>query len=234
MFSLFNKYPLWELLKKVQRNARAMGVAYAVLIGAGVAGLIFIRNGALEEWWVVLYLAVVLAAMLFIIAPFLLYDYFRHKHQPCSFFLQDSSSLGEWDAKIRESEQVGGRLGISDEYLFSTCSTFYIPCFFPKDHIQAVYSRRSRYRHRGSLRSDTKLYVICRDGALYQLPMGGKLVAQRGGLIISRDTQPLDEWILSKIHAHMPHLRFGILYSHFLTKDPHAIVPLDFDVSEQI
>lgn len=227
MYKLFNKYPVSKLLKKIQWNARAMFIAYAVFIGAGVTGAIFVGSDMPDEWRVLMLAAMMIGALLTAIAPFLLYDYFSHKHKSCSLFMQGSASLEIWDSRIAQSESIGGRMGVSDEYIFSACSTFYIPFFFSKDTIKAIYSRR-RY-HKGRLVSDPNIYLIGRDDGLYILPMGGRLVREKGGLVVREGAQTLDEWILSKMHAHMPHVPCGVVYARFLTKDPGAVTPLNFD-----
>lgn len=230
MFKLFNNYPLAKLLKRVQWNARAMFAAYALFIGAGVVGAVFAVNNTLGSSWVgMLMVVMMLAAGLLLMAPFLLFDYFRHKRRKCSLFMQDKASLEMWDFKIRESEKIGERLGVSKAYIFSMCSTFYIPSFFPKDTIEAIYSRR--YYRKGRLLSDPNIYIICQGNKLYKLPMGGRLITEKGGLLVEKDTQALDEWILSRMHAHMPHVLFGFFYAQSLTKKADALVPLYFNGS---
>lgn len=227
MFSLFNEYPLSTLLKKIRWNARAMFTAYAIFIGAGVAGAILAVNGMPDAYGFVMAVAMMAAALLAVIAPFLLYDYFRHKHDTQSLLMQDESSLELWDAKIRECEKIGGRIGVSDGFIFSACSTFYIPFFFSRDGITAIYSRRRR--RKGRLIIDPNIYVLCQGDRLYTLPMGARLIRDKGGLAVGEGTRPLDEWVLSRMHAHMPRARIGILHARRLTKNPDAVAILDFD-----
>lgn len=210
-----------------------MFIAYAFFIGAGAAGAAFAVTNILDKLWGgALTAAMMIAAMLLLIAPFLLYDYFSHKHKKYSLFMQDEAALEMWDVEIRKSEEIGGRLGVSDNYIFSACSTFYIPVFFSKDAIKTIYSRR-HYR-KGRLISDPNMYVICQSGELYKLPMGGRLIGEKGGLAVEKGRQALDEWILSRIHAHMPHVQLGILNAPSLTKNSDAVAPLNFDVSEHV
>lgn len=213
MFKLFNDYPLAILLKKVRQNAIMMFVVYALFISAGIISAIMIAQNKHAAW---MFLPASLGGGLLLPAPFLLYSYFSNKLDKYSLFTQEDDKLCVLDKKIRSCEKIGYRLGVSDEFIFSLKSSFYIPFALPIKEIDAVYF--NRYWRKGWLQHSVNLNIITKDGSLYKLPLGYKLIVT--------SEKPLDEWILARIHVHAPYLLVGIKYGYWQTKNLKEIKPL--------
>ena len=201
MFKLSNDYPIEKLLKRVQWNARIMFIMYAIFIGSGVINIIFIIQK--DNFW--LLFPVFMGACLILFAPFLFYNYFQNKQNIYSIFTlseQNSNIIHTLDQKIIKSEKIGERLGISNEYIFSLKSSFYIPFAIPIDHINTVYFKR-RW---GKRSIGPNIYIITKTGKHYKLPLGAKLLST------ANKNRPLDAWILTRIHNHAPKIILGFKY----------------------
>lgn len=212
MFKLFNDYPLNRLMKKVQTNARIMFAIYAALIISGGICAVFIAMDRYEIWML---LPVFLGGGLSLFAPFLLYDYFHNKRDKYSVFGLSAEDCRLLDRKIRESERLGDRLGVSDEYIFSMKSSFYIPVALPMREVEAAYF--TRYRRKGVRRHSANVAVITTDGVLYRFPLGYKLLCENAA----------DELVLSRIQAHAPEALVGIKNGRRQSRDLRGIEPIE-------
>lgn len=203
MFKLWNDYSIEKLLRKVQWNARIMFIVYGIFIFIGIISAILIMRK--DNFW--LLMPIFMGICLILISPFLIYDYFKNKQNIYSIYTLrklDSDIVRILDQKVKKSEKICDRLGISNEYIFSLKSTFYIPFAIPIDTINTIYFKRAfgQSWSWGNRSLKPNIYIITKVGKHYKLPLGGKI-------FFMSHNKPLDTWILKRIHIHAPKIKLG-------------------------
>lgn len=207
MFKLKNSYELAVLLRKVQWNARAMFAVYTAIIVVGAAGAAMLLTRTEGPLLFLVLFAPIGMALLFI-APFLLYDYYRHKRDAYSLFTLLKQDLWEeqlYDERIAAAKDLGPRLAVSRQYLFSLISTFYIPLALPLREVQRIYFKMS-WRRNVKVPLYHILYVQMRNGQLYKLPLGAKAVL---GPQPENGDISLHVWVLQQIQRANPAVLVG-------------------------
>ena len=204
MFKLKNTYSIKKLMQKIELNANIMFSVYIVLVLLALSS--FYYNYILHADSLIAYIFIIIGGFSFFILFFLLHDYIKNKKNKYSVFLlskQPFFSFNELDYKIRNSESLGDRLSISNEYFFCLKSSFYIPFVIPVITISKAYIKIGRgYK--------VNLYLVTDKNMTYKMPIGLKFMD-------SRDFNTFAQQIFLPISMHAPHITLGFLELGFFS-----------------
>lgn len=205
MFSFLKSGNLKMISKKVIRNASLMFIVYIVFIITGILGFIFIKKE---------FLAVISLILSFILSTFLIVlisAYFLNKYKPYSLLnpkLQKQYTMETLEENLAISTKLGDRLAISQKYIFSLFSSFYIPAVISASDLTMAYFT-IRHNYRKSPYSET-LYILTNSNKLYKFPLGAK--------ILLSDLN-IHARVLSEIKNMNSNIMVGYYRSFFATKN---------------
>lgn len=174
MFSFFKSGNLTTISKKAKLNALLLCIVYTICIVLSGLGFIYIK----EEFLSIIFLMISFALLIFLF--FLIGAYFINKYKSYSLLnpkSQKKYTMETLEENLSISEKFGGRLAISENYIFSLFSSFYMPAAVPTSELSIAYFiiRPRRYHFNRSSYSAT-LYLLTNSNELYKFPLGAKVI----------------------------------------------------------
>jgi hypothetical protein len=201
-----NSYEKWvsldKALERVRRDTAALFVPYMLLDIVGFIGIAFVPYcDARNEVWA--FFALLIGIVPICLSPYLLYEYFHHKHDGYSIFtLLNKNAIygGKFDDAVRNAQLLGSRIAITKDALYSLKSSYYIPFVIPADDMVWIYIERRWYHING--RYNPNLFVVTKGKRVYKLPLGARLFFSN----LTKDSETL---LLDPLRMVYPHLFFG-------------------------